>query len=198
MRDVRAGAFIDTLLQDVRYAARLLRRNPLFTLTAALSLAIGIGATTTVFTVANGLLLRSAVGVTSPDGLIDIVRRRANGEPGIEQISYPDYLEIRKRATTVDGVYAYELALEEMSLRGDDSAERVFANLVTPNYFQVLGVAAMYGRVFGAGDSEQSGASPIAVLSQPFWLRRFEGDRTVVGRTVHLNGHTGNDCRGGP
>ena len=189
VREVRAGAFIETLLQDVRYAARLLRRNPLFTLTAALSLAIGIGATTTVFTVANGLLLRSAVGVTAPDGLIDIVRRRASGEPGVDEISYPDYLEIRKRATTVDGVYAYQLALEEMSLRVDDSAERVFANLVTPNYFQVLGVAAMYGRVFGAGDSEQPGASPIAVLSQRFWLRRFDGDRSVVGRTVHLNGH---------
>jgi hypothetical protein len=130
VREVRAGAFIDTLLQDVRYAARLLRRNPVFTLTAALSLAIGIGATTTVFTVANGLLLRSAVGVTAPDGLIDIVRRRASGEPGVDEISYPDYLEIRKRATTVDGVYAYQLALEEVSLRVDDSAERVFANLV--------------------------------------------------------------------
>jgi predicted permease len=189
VREVRAGAFIDTLLQDVRYAARLLRRNPVFTLTAALSLAIGIGATTTVFTVANGLLLRSAVGVTAPDGLIDIVRRRASGEPGVDEISYPDYLEIRKRATTVDGVYAYQLALEEVSLRVDDSAERVFANLVSSNYFQVLGVAAMYGRVFGAGDSEQPGASPIAVLNQRFWLRRFDGDRSVVGRTVHLNGH---------
>ena len=67
VRDARAGAFLETLLGDVRYAARLLRRNPLFTLTAALSLAIGIGATTTVFTVANGLLLRSAAGVTAPD-----------------------------------------------------------------------------------------------------------------------------------
>ena len=117
------------------------------------------------------------------------MRRRANGEPGVDEISYPDYLEIRKRATTVDGVYAYQLVLEELSLRVDDSAERVFANLVTSNYFQVLGVAAMYGRVFGAGDSEQPGASPIAVLSQRFWLRRFDGDRSVVGRTVHLNGH---------
>jgi predicted permease len=189
VREVRAGAFIDTVLQDVRYAARLLRRNPLFTLTAAISLAIGIGATTTVFTVANGLLLRSAVGVTEPDTLLDIVRRRASGEPGVDEISFPDYLEIRKRATTVDGVYAYQLTLEEMSLRVDDSAERVFANLVSSNYFQVLGVAAMYGRVFGAGDSEQPGASPIAVLSQRFWVRRFDGDRSVVGRIVHLNGH---------
>lgn len=189
VRDVRAGAFFETLLGDVRYAARLLRRNPLFTLTAALSLAIGVGATTTVFTVANGLLLRSATGVTAPDSLIDIVRHRANGEPGVDEISYPDYLEIRKRAKTVDGVYAYQLALEELSLRVDDSAGRVFANVVTTNYFQVLGVAAMYGRVFGAGDSEQPGASPVVVLSERFWRRRFGDDRSVVGRTVYLNGH---------
>src|SRR5688572_24724440 len=70
VRDIRAGAFLDTLLQDVRYGARLLRRNPLFALTAILSLAIGIGATTTIFTVANGLLLRSAVGVADPSGLV--------------------------------------------------------------------------------------------------------------------------------
>ena len=68
--------------------------------------------------------------------------------------------------------------------------KRVFANLVSSNYFQVLGVAAMYGRVFGAGDSEQPGASPIAVLSQRFWLRRFDGDRSVVGR-AGLVGHLG-------
>jgi predicted permease len=189
VREVRAGALVEILVQDLRYAARLLGRNPLFTLTAVLSLSIGIGATTTVFTVANGLLLRSAVGVTDPGSLIDIVRRRASGEPGVDEFSYPDYLEIRKRATTVDGVYAYQLALEEMSLRVDDSAERVFANLVSSNYFQVLGVAAMYGRVFGAADSEQPGASPVAVLSERFWRRRFDGDRSVVGRSVHLNGH---------
>src|SRR5688572_13086392 len=189
VREVRAGALVGILVQDLRYAARLLRRNPLFTLTAVLSLSIGIGATTTVFTVANGLLLRSAVGVTDPGSLIDIVRRRASGEPGVDEISYPDYLEIRKRATTVDGVYAYQLALEEMSLRVDDSAERVFANLVSSNYFRVLGVAAMYGRVFDAADGEEPGAGPVAVLSERFWRRRFDGDRSVVGRSVQLNGH---------
>jgi hypothetical protein len=79
--------------------------------TAVLSLAIGIGATTTVFTVANGLLLRSAVAVTEPDRLVDVVRRRANGDPGIDEISHPDYLEVRKRTTTLAGVYAYQLEL---------------------------------------------------------------------------------------
>jgi predicted permease len=188
VRVVRSGALMDTWLQDVRYAWRLLRRDRVFTLTAVLSLAIGIGATTTVFTVANGLLLRSAVAVTEPDRLVDIVRRQANGDPGIDEISYPDYLEIRKRTTTLAGVYAYQLELQEVSLRVTDSAERVFANVVSTNYFQVLGVPAMHGRVFGATDSEDAGASPVAVLSHRYWARRFNSDPSIVGRTVFLNG----------
>src|SRR5687767_3233097 len=102
VRDARTGAFVDTLLQDVRYGARLLRRNPLFTLTAAVSLAIGIAATTTIFTVANGLLMRSAVGVADPDRLVDIVSLE-RGDTGVEPFSYPDYLDLRRRAMTVDG-----------------------------------------------------------------------------------------------
>jgi predicted permease len=188
VRGVRSGALVETWLQDTRYAWRLLRRNPVFSLTAVLSLAIGIGATTTVFTVANGLLLRSAVAVTEPDRLVDIVRRRANADPGIDEISYPDYLEIRKRTTTLTGVYAYQLELQEVSLRVTDSAERVFASVVSTNYFQVLGVPAMYGRVFGSIDSEDAGASSIAVLSHRFWARRFNSDRSIVGQTVFLNG----------
>ena len=125
MRDVRAGAFLDTVLGDIRYAARLLVRNPLFTLTAALSLAIGIGATTTIFTVANGLLLRSAVGVTDPGRLVDIVGRRTAVAPGIDPVSYPDYLEVRRRATTLEGVYGYQLELQPASLRSRTLAPSV-------------------------------------------------------------------------
>ena len=153
VRDVRTGAFIDMLKQDLRYGTRLLRRNPLFTLTAALSLAIGMGAVTSIFTVANGLLLRSAVGVSDPDRLVDIARIE-RGDTGVEPISYPDYLELRRRATTVQGMFGYQLELEPISLSVADSAERVFANVVTTNFFQVLGVPAAAGRTLGAGDSD--------------------------------------------
>jgi predicted permease len=188
VRDRRSGALIDTLLQDVRYGARLLRRNPLFTLTAALSLAIGIGATTTIFTAANGLLLRSAVGVRDPDGLVDIVRLE-RGDSGVEPISYPDYLDLRGRVTTLDAVYGYQLELEPISLRVTDTAERAFASVVTANYFQALGVPPAAGRLFGPGDSEASGASPVAVLSHRFWTRRFNADPGVVGQIVRVNSH---------
>jgi predicted permease len=189
IRDVRAGSFLDTLLQDVRYGSRLLRRNPLFALTAALSLAIGIGATTTIFTVANDLLLRTSDGVADPGRLVDVVRQQ-RGDTGVDEISYPDYLELRRRTTTLSDVFAYKLQLDSVSLRiTADGAERVFATVATTNYFQLLGVRAAAGRLFGPGDSDRPGASPIAVLSHRFWMRRFGGDSSIPGRTVRLNGH---------
>jgi predicted permease len=190
VRDARTGAFFETLVIDFRYAARLLVRDPIFTLTAALSLAIGIGATTTIFTVANGLLLRSALGVTDPGRLVDISRAQTRGGPGISPISYPDYLEVRRRVTTLDGVYGYELELKPASLRVEDvGAERVYPGVVTTNYFEALGVPAVAGRTFGSSDSEEAGSNPVVVLSYRFWARRFNADPGVVGRRVALNGY---------
>ena len=96
VRDVRSGAFLDTLMQDLRYGARTLVHDPVFTLTAVLSVAIGIGATTTIFTLANGLLLRSAAGVRDPGSLVDVVRVEHSGAPGVSLLSYPEYADIRR------------------------------------------------------------------------------------------------------
>jgi len=187
VRDVRAGSFVETLLQDTRYAARLLRRNPLFALTAAASLAIGIGATTTVFTVANGLLLSVPPGVSDPARLVEIARVE-EGDFGIVQIPYAAYLSLKESARTLDEVYGYELDLEPVSLRADGSSERVFANFVTMNYFDVLGVRAAAGRLFGRADPEVAGGSPQVVLSDALWARKFNRDPAVVGRTLSFNG----------
>jgi predicted permease len=190
VRDIHAGAFLETVLKDVRYAARLLIQNPLFTLTAALSLAIGIGATTTIFTIANGVLLRPAVGVAEPGRLVDVVRAKTSGGPGIDLVSYPMYVAIRKRATRLEDVYGYGLLLAPTSFRVEDpGAERVYTAVVTTNYFHVLGVSAAAGRLLDPGNSEEAGGNPVAVLSHRFWARRFQSDPGVVGRTVHLNGH---------
>jgi len=188
VRDVRAGALMDELLQDVRYATRLLRRNPLFALTAAISLAIGIGATTTIFTVANGLLLRATEGVSAPDGLVDIVRTEPRSGPGITQISYPDLLEIRRRTVTLENVFGYQLQPRPVSMRiGGQGASSAFVSVVTTNYFSALGVTAAPGRLFGAADDDRPGASPVAVLSHGFWTRRFQADPAVIGQVVGLN-----------
>ncbi len=187
VRHVRAGAFVETLAQDARYAGRLLRRNPLFTLTAAASLAIGIGATTTVFTVANGLLLSVPPGVSDPSTLVEIARVEP-GDIGVNMIPYAAYLSLRERTATLGGVYGYELDLKPVSLRADGSSERAFASFVTTSYFEVLGVRAAAGRLFGRGDPEVAGGSPLVVLSDALWTRRFNRDPHIVGRTLSFNG----------
>src|SRR5689334_17586130 len=128
---------LDSWIQDVRYAARLLRRNPLFALTAALSLAIGIGANTTIFTIANALLFKPPAGVTDAGRLVDVGRSQ-NGN-GFDNSSYPNYLDIRTRNTVFEGIYASRLEAQPMSLGGRDGAERIYGTLVTTNYFSVLG-----------------------------------------------------------
>src|SRR5207249_11928904 len=112
-RDARSFRWLDDAKRDLRHAGRLLRRNPLFTMTAALSLAIGIGANTTIFTVANALLFQAAAGVVEPHRLVDIGSSRIRG--GFGPSSYPNYLDIRQRTTTVDGVYAYSRFPQAMS-----------------------------------------------------------------------------------
>jgi predicted permease len=187
VRDVRRGALVDSCFRDLRYAARLLWRNPLFALTAVLSLAIGIGATTAIFTVTNGLMLRAADGVADPSTIVDIVRLNAAAGVGVEPMSFPDLVDLRQRTTMLDEVFAYQLQLPAASLRVDDTASAIFVSVVTSNFFRALGVPSAAGRVFDAGDAEQLGASPVAVLSHEFWMRRFSGDPGVIGRAVRIN-----------
>lgn len=199
-RDVRRLTLLDDLIQDLRHGVRLLRRNPLFAISASLVLAIGIGATTAIFTVANGLLLRGPVGVTEPDRLVDIYGIEEGNSLTSPMVAYAEYEVVRERATTLDGVYGFEMGLSPMSLRSGagsgpeggqagGTAERVFAGLVTSNYFSVLGVPAAAGRLFGPQDGDQAGAVSLVVLSHAFWSRRFHADPSIVGRTLTLNGH---------
>ena len=176
----------DSWLQDLRYAVRLLRRNPLFALTAVLSLAIGIGANTTIFTIANALLFKPPLGVADASRLVDVGRSQ-DGQ-GFDNGSYSNYLDIRARNTVFSGIYAYRLAPEPMSLRGKDGAERIYGEMVSTNYFNVLGTPPHIGRLFTSDDSEQPAATPLAVLSHRFWMRRFNGDPAIVGQTLVLNG----------
>jgi predicted permease len=187
--DVRAGAAADAFLQDVRYGTRLLRRNPLFTLTAALSLAIGIGANTTIFTIANGLLFRAPGGLSDPDALLDVYRAEEGRAMANFTHSYPYYLDVRERTKTLAAVFAYEFELQPVNLGHGDVAELAFANHVTPNYFTTLGVMPAAGRLFTPSDEGEAGAAPIAVLSHRVWLRRFNGDAAMVGRTIRINRH---------
>jgi predicted permease len=185
---MKAMNVLDTSSQDLRYAARLLCRSALFTITAVLSVAIGIGANTALFTVGSALLFGQPVGVTQPDALVDIVGGEEDRRNFFFLSSYPTYLDVQQRATMLDAVYGYGIAPQAMTLAGPDGAERVFGNLVTVNYFTVLGVHPAHGRFFSAIDGDRPGATPVAVLNHGFWARRFNKDPSIVGRTLELNG----------
>ena len=133
---------------------------------------------------ANGLFFHTPTGVSRADRLVDII----DTERGLGlQHSYPDYLDLRERAKSLEGLYATQLVAEPMSMGASSGAERVSGKGATVNYFTVLGVRPEIGRLFGAGDNEQPGASPIVVLSHGFWMRRFNHDSSIVGRTLEIN-----------
>jgi predicted permease len=180
--------WLDDASRDLMHAARMLRRSPLFTLTAGLSLAIGMGANTAVFTVANAVLFRAPAAVASPDRLVDIGTSKDG--TGFGPSSFLNYIDLRDRTTTLEHVYAQNLLPKAMSLgvSGRSGAERVFGSFVTLNYFAGLGAIPAAGRLFDASDDSQPGAAPIAVLSHGFWSRRFNGDRSIVGSSVLLDG----------
>ena len=175
----------ETTWQDVVYGFRLLRRSPLFTLTAALSLAIGIGANTTIFSVASAVLLRPLPGLADPPRLIDIGRTQ-NGQ-SFDTLTYPNYKDIRDRATTVVDVYAYRIEPQPISLGDGQEAERIYGAPVSGNYFKALGTVPARGRLLNADDDRLDGPR-IAVISYELWQRRYGGAAETVGRTVTFNG----------
>ena len=136
--------------QDIRYGTRLLARSPLFTLTAALSLAIGIGANTTIFSIASALLLRPLPGVAEPGRLIDIGRTQDGKD--FDNSSYPNSRDIRARATTISDLYAVRLEPTPMGLGGQDGAERIYGMAVSANYFAALGTRPAAGRLLMDAD----------------------------------------------
>ena len=178
----------DSVVQDVRYGWRLLRRSPLFTVTSALSLAIGIGANTTIFSVASAMLFRPLPGLDNPARLVDIGRTQ-DGK-GFDNSSYPNFRDLRARVTTLTDVYAIKLEAQPMGLGGQDGAERIYGAEVSANYFTVLGTKPALGRLLIEDDDRGApGDHPVLVISHELWTRRFGGDRDIVGKTVPINGH---------
>ena len=178
---------LETAWQDMRYGYRLLRRSPLFTLTAALSLAIGIGATTSIFSVASAMLLRPLPGIAEPSRLVDIGRTQDGRD--FDNSSYPNYLDVRKRVTMLSDVYAIKLESQPMGLGGQDGAERIYGCIVSANYFSVLGTRPYAGRLLMDADDEGApGSHAVIVISYELWQRRFGGRGDLIGETVPLNG----------
>jgi predicted permease len=180
-RERRGVAWLETAGRDFRYALRGLRQNKAFTAAAVLSLALGIGANTAIFTLVRALLLRS-LPVAHPEELVTLYRTGAWGR-GIS--SYPLYLEVAKRTDLFQGAIA-RTSVEKAQIAGE-RPETVQQELVSGNYFRVLGVGPALGRLIGDDDNRTPHAHPIAVLSYDYWQRRYGGDPGVLGRGVTVN-----------
>ena len=179
VREAFGGNFFDTLVRDVRFSLRVLRKSRGFTIVAVLTLALAIGANAVVFSVLNALILRP-LNVPRPESLYTL----EHGSDKSLMLSYPDYLDLRERNRSFDGLSAYNL---QVGLDTDDHPSRVWVDEVTGNYFDVLGIQPYLGRFFHASDEHGPNSAPYIVLTYAYWHTHFRDDRGVVGHTVHVN-----------
>jgi predicted permease len=184
------GGIMGTLWQDLRYGWRRLLKKPGFTLVAVLSIALGIGANTAIFSLIDQVLLRR-LPVAQPEELVVLrspgpMRGRVSSDGDMAaSFSYPMYKELRDRNQVCAGLLArYAVGL---SVAGDGLTERASGELVSGNYFEVLGVRPALGRVFTQDDDRLPGAHPVVVLSHGYWARRFGGDPAVLNKTLIVN-----------
>ncbi|HXJ06883.1 MAG TPA: ABC transporter permease [Candidatus Acidoferrum sp.] len=176
---------VENFIQDIRYASRGLRRNPGFALVCILTLALGIGANTAIFTVINAVLIRPVPGVANPGELVTFERLQKNNPD--YAFGYPDYLAYRDQNQSFTGLAARcrtALALTH------GTTERITGELVSGNYFAVLGVHPASGRVIAPEDVQADDEAPVAVLSYALWQRVFGSDPQVAGKGILLNGHS--------
>ena len=179
---------IQIILQDLRFAIRTLSKSPMFVTVAVFSLSLGIGANTAIFTLIDQLLLRM-LPVNNPQELVLLTSRGQHygSNNGPNKISYPMYSDFRDKNQVFQGMFCRDTF--EFSLNFQGRTERVDGELVSGNFFPVLGVGAAIGRVFGPQDDLIQGANPYAVLSYGYWLSRFGRDPSVIGQKLIINGY---------
>src|SRR5215472_15369714 len=170
--------------QDLRYAARVLLKAPVFTGVAILSLALGIGANTAIFGLINGLLFKS-LPVRDPESLLFL------GKQEHDRVSTHFYYETYDRLRAAQPFFQELAAYAErvrMNVAADGLSEPAMGQLVSGNYYSVLGVAPVAGRLFTAADDRLPGGHPVAIISYPYWQRRFGGEASAVGKKVLIDG----------
>jgi predicted permease len=169
-------------MNDLRFAIRNLIKRPGFTVIALITLALGIGANSTIFSVVNATLMRP-LPVSHPESLVFVF----NGPAG-NIFAYPDYAELRDQNQVVDGLAAFGGIT--VSLNSSDQTDLITGAIVTGNYFDVLGVRAALGRVITPDDDRTPGAHPVVVISHGLWQSRFGSDQNIVGKQIQLNGQS--------
>lgn len=175
---------METLLQDIRYALRGLRRSPGFTLVAILTLALGIGVNSAIFSVVNAILYRP-LPVERPEELVDVYGHQAT-QSVHESVSYPNLADYARQSTTLAGVIGYSNFFANATI--DRGSDMVIGEVVTDRYFEVLGVRPVLGRSFTAEENADGKGLPVAILSHRLWERRFGARRDVLGTQFRMNG----------
>jgi predicted permease len=174
------------LFQDVRYGLRMLAKNPGFTAIVVLTLALGIGANSTIFSWINSTLLNPIPGVAHTSELVSVMRGERSEHP-TPPFSYLDYADLRDHTQSFSGLLAYHD--DFMSLTGTDKPQRIYGALTSANYFDVLGVRPILGRGFLPAEEQRRGGGSVAVISESMWRARFGSDRSIIGRTIQINRH---------
>ncbi len=183
--DIRGGGWLETVWQDLRYGLRMMLKNPGFTTIAALTLALGIGANTAIFSFVNLLFLRP-LAVANPEQVMRLYAESSRGRK-FDSFSYPNYADLRERSRTLQSLAAHSYT--SASVGGGAGAENTPGEVVTGNYFNLLGVNAALGRALSPEDDLTPGAHPVVVISHAFWQSRLGADKNAVGRKLYINGH---------
>jgi predicted permease len=183
VRAVWRWTSFESFLQDLRYGLRMLRRSPGFASVAVLSIGLGIGANTAIFTLLDAVLLKS-LPVEEPERLVQFLRAHPTGQVGT--FPYPEYQRYRDENQVCSGIAA-TFFLNRVILQIEGHAEAGSGLLVSGNYFSVLGVNAVLGRTFTPDDDRVPGAHPVAVISYGFWERRFGKDPSILGKSIVVN-----------
>ena len=188
MTDQAAGSLFSpsALAQDFRFARRMFVKKPLFSMVVVVTLAIGIGLNTAVFSAVEAMLLRPLPGVSAPEELVQLYET-APGAERFNKVSFPQYFDLRDRTKRVFSGVAGG-AFQFINITADGPPQQVVAQVVSANYFSVLGVQAERGRFFTPDEDVGEGAHPVAILSHGAWKSLFASDPKVIGRSIPVNG----------
>jgi macrolide transport system ATP-binding/permease protein len=184
-RDARKVNLIENFVQDVRFAVRMLRRSPGFSLLAILCLTLGIGANAAVFSWIEGILFRPYPAVAHQERLVAI-GGTSRDEPQGTPLSWPDFQDLGRSCSLCETLFVSKITGTTLSI--GDRAERTTGSIVSANYFDAIGVPPTLGRGFLPGEDQGQSAHPVAVISYQLWQGRFRGDPQIVGKTQRLNG----------
>src|SRR5215475_6337315 len=174
---------MENLIKDIRYGVRMLLKNPGVTLVAVITLALGIGANTAIFSGVSAFLMKP-LSVPNPSNLVRPMEI-AEDRGVTDEFSYPDFVEYRDKSTSYTGLAAEDMI--QAAIDAENQNDVIWGQVVSANYFDVLEITPMMGRGFLPDEDKAVGANHVVVLSHSFWQRRLASDRNIIGKTVQLN-----------